>query len=123
MQELADRAVVPIGQMEAFSKRFSEACIAGNGYQLADTLLPFSSPEEPDRLRNFYRSTNAASVRSDIQYSILYDRATSLRLSTEEGKAWVDVYAAYWAALNEILQAEEAQETNKPVRILPCLSF
>lgn len=105
--------------MEAFFKDFSEAYGAGKGYQLADTLLPFAPSQDPNRLHNFYRSTNAANVRSDIQYNILYDRSSTLKLSTEEGKAWVDVYVAYWTALGEILKAEEAQRTNSPVRRPP----
>lgn len=104
--------------MEAFFRDFSEAYGGGKGYQLSDTLLPFAPSQDPDRLRNFYRSTNAANVRSDIQYNILYDRSSSLKLSTEEGKAWVDIYVAYWTALGEILKAEEAQRADSPVRRL-----
>jgi hypothetical protein len=104
--------------MEAFFKGFREAYGGGKGYELSNTLLPFATSQDPDLLRNFYRSTNVANVRSDIQYNILYDRSSTLTLSTEEGKAWVDVYVAYWTALCEILKAEEAQRTNLPVRRL-----
>jgi hypothetical protein len=103
--------------MEAIFKNFREAHIAGNGYQLSDTLLPISPSEEPRRLRDFYNSTNAANVKGDIQYNVLYDRQSTLRLSTEEGKAWVDVYTAYWAAVGEIIKAEDAQKTNSQVRV------
>ena len=102
--------------MEAIFKNFREAHIAGNGYQLSDTLLPISPSEEPRRLRDFYNSTNAENVKGDIQYNVLYDRQSTLRLSTEEGKAWVDVYTAYWAAVGEIIKAEDAQKTNAQVR-------
>lgn len=105
--------------MEAIFKIFREAHIGGNGYQLSDTLLPISPSEEPGRLRNFFNSTNAANVKGDIQYNVLYDRQSTLRLSTEEGKAWVDVYTAYWAAAGEIIKAEDAQKTNSPVREIP----
>ncbi|KFY29382.1 hypothetical protein V491_00057 [Pseudogymnoascus sp. VKM F-3775] len=101
--------------MEAIFKNFREAHIAGNGYQLSDTLLPISPSEEPGRLRSFFNSTNAANIKSDIQYNVLYDRQSTLRLSTEEGKAWVDVYTAYWAATGEIIKAEDAQKTNSMV--------
>lgn len=102
--------------MESIFKNFREAHIAGNGYQLSDTLLPISPSEEPGRLRSFFNSTNAANVKGDIQYNVLYDRQSTLRLSTEEGKAWVDVYTAYWTAVGEIIKAEDAQKTNSPVR-------
>lgn len=102
--------------MESIFKTFREAHIAGNGYQLCDTLLPISPSEEPGRLRSFFNSTNAANVKSDIQYNVLYDRQSTLRLSTEEGKAWVDVYTGYWTAVGEIIKAEDAQKTNSPVR-------
>ncbi|KFZ14448.1 hypothetical protein V502_06046 [Pseudogymnoascus sp. VKM F-4520 (FW-2644)] len=101
--------------MEAIFKIFRDAHIGGNGYQLSDTLLPISPSEEPGRLRNFFNSTNAANVKGDIQYNVLYDRQSTLRLSTEEGKAWVDVYTAYWAAAGEIIKAEDAQKTNSPI--------
>lgn len=104
--------------MEAVFKAFREAYGTVNGYQLSDTLLPSAPSQEPNRLRDFYRSTNYANVKSDIQYNVLYDRSSSLRLSTEEGKAWVDVYVAYWTAVGEILKAEESQKTNSLVREL-----
>lgn len=112
--------------MEAIFKNFREAHIAGNGYQLSDTLLPISPSAESGRLRNFLNSTNAANVKGDIQYNVLYDRQSTLRLSTEEGKAWVDVYTAYWAAAGEIIKAEDAQKTNSTVRrisIFPGVNF
>lgn len=105
--------------MEAIFKNFREAHIGGNGYHLSETLLPISPSGEPGRLRNFFNSTNAANVKGDIQYNVLYDRQSTLRLSTEEGKAWVDVYTAYWAAVGEIIKAEDAQKTNSPVREIP----
>ncbi|KFY52162.1 hypothetical protein V496_08622 [Pseudogymnoascus sp. VKM F-4515 (FW-2607)] len=101
--------------MEAIFRNFREAHIGGNGYHLSDTLLPISPSGEPGRLRNFFNSTNAANVKGDIQYNVLYDRQSTLRLSTEEGKAWVDVYTAYWAAVGEIIKAEDAQKTNSPI--------
>jgi hypothetical protein len=102
--------------MESVFGNFRAAHIGGNGYQLSDTFLPISPLEEPRRLHDFYNSTNAANVKSDIQYNVLYDRQSTLRLSTEEGKAWVDVYTAYWTAAGEIIKAEDAQKINSPVR-------
>lgn len=103
--------------MENFFRDFQDAIASINGYQLSDTLLPTSPSEDPDRLRRFYNSTNAANVKKDIQYCILYDKSSQFRLSTEEGKAWVDVYVAYWTAVGEILKADEAQRQNLAVRL------
>jgi hypothetical protein len=103
--------------MDTIFKAFREAHLAGSGYQLSDTLIPVASLQDPEHIRTFFRGTNAANVKTDIQYNILYDRSSSLRLSTEEGKAWVDVYVAYWTAVGEILKVEDARRTNVPVRM------
>ena len=103
--------------MENFFRDFQDAVASSNGYQLSETLMPSPPPDDQDRLRRFYNSTNAANVKKDIQYCILYDKASQFRLPTEEGKAWVDVYVAYWSAVGEILKADEAQRQNISVRI------
>ena len=97
--------------MEAFFRSFNEATSSQSGYQLANTLLPTSQ----DQLRSFYRSTNAANVKKDIQYGLLYDKSSPFRLSKEKGNAWVDVYVAYWTAAGEIIRAEEAQKQHAQV--------
>ena len=94
--------------MDSFFARFFDAIKVANGYQLADTLLPSPPRQDQERLRKFYRSTNAANVKKDVQYSILYDRSSKYKLETEEGTAWVDVYVAYWNALGEIIRAEDS---------------
>jgi COP9 signalosome complex subunit 12 len=94
---------------------FRDAHLTGKGYQLAETLMPVAPANQPDRLYGFYRSTNAANVQKDIRYNVLYDSTTSLKLSTEEGNSWVEVYVAYWKAVGEILKNEEARRTNSQV--------
>lgn len=84
-----------------------------NGYELAETLVPGRSPEHLESLRAFCRSTNVVNVKKDIRYNVLYDSSTSLRLSTEEANAWVDVYVAYWHAIGDILKAEDADASLK----------
>lgn len=94
---------------------FRGSHLAGKGYQLSETLLPVAPSNQPDRLYAFYRSTNAANVKDDIRHNVLYGSSSSLKLSTEEGNAWVDVYVAYWKAVGEILKNEEAKRTNLQV--------
>jgi len=94
---------------------FRDAYLTGKGYQLSETLTPVAPPNLPDLLYEFYRSTNAANVQKDIRYNVLYDSTTSLKLSTEEGNSWVEVYVAYWKAIGEILRIEEARRTNSQV--------
>lgn len=102
--------------MEAVFGKFREAIITGQGYLLSESLAPVPPSTQPDLLRAFFRSTNYQNVKRDIQYNVLYDTTTSLRLPTEEGNAWVDVYVAYWKAVGEILTVEEAMRTNSKVR-------
>lgn len=94
---------------------FRDAHLTGKGYQLSETLSPVAPANHPDRLYGFYLSTNAANVQKDIRYNVLYDSTTSLKLSTEEGNSWVEVYVAYWKAVGEILKNEEARRTNSQV--------
>lgn len=122
--------------MDTIFSPFRGAHLNYNGYQLSETLLPGTSSAQVDQLRAFYRSTNAANVKNDIRYNILYDSTTSLKLSTEEGNAWVEVYVAFWKAVGEILKAEDAERARLKVWILqllfllkslglpsPCVSF
>jgi COP9 signalosome complex subunit 12 len=101
--------------MDMVFGHFRSAHLTGKGYQLSETLMPVAPPHQPDRLYAFYHSTNAANVKNDVRYNVLYDSTTSLKLSTEEGYAWVDVYVAYWKAVGEILKNEEARRTNSQV--------
>ncbi|EPE30762.1 hypothetical protein GLAREA_03729 [Glarea lozoyensis ATCC 20868] len=80
----------------------------GDGYGLAQTLSPISPPSQPERLRNFYRSTNFQNVQKDFKYQILYDNSAPFKLPADEGNGWVEVYVAYWKAVGEIQIAEAA---------------
>ena len=99
---------------EGFKKAYEE----GNGYDLSMTLSPVDLDDEPDRLYNFFRSTNFSQVKKDFQYRILYDSATPFKLPAEEGNGWVEVYLAYWKAVGDILNAENAQKSNAKVSIV-----
>ena len=101
--------------MDALFESFRRAYEEGNGYELSMTLSPIDPDNEPDRLYRFFRSTNFAAVKKDLQYRILYDNANPFKLPVEEGNGWVDVYLAYWKAVGEILNAENAPESNSKV--------
>jgi hypothetical protein len=96
---------------EGFKKAYEE----GNGYDLSMTLSPVDPDDEPDRLYKFFRSTNFSQVKKDFQYRILYDSATPFKLPAEEGNGWVEVYLAYWKAVGEVLNAENAPKSNAKV--------
>ncbi len=101
--------------MDIVFNSFRDAHLTGKGYQLSETLIPVAPSNQPDRLYAFYRSTNTANVQKDIRYNVLYDSTTTLKLSTEEGNSWVEVYVAYWKAVGEILKNEEAGRTHSQV--------
>lgn len=101
--------------MDPVFEDFKDAHLNGDGYLLSQTLSPVDTATHPDRLRAFYRSTNFAAVTKDIKYRILYDNSSPIKLSAEEGNAWVEVYHSYWKAVGEILNAEAADRTNTKV--------
>ena len=104
--------------MDPIFDDFRKAYEEGNGYDLSMTLSPVDPDDQPDRLYKFFRSTNFAQVKKDFQYRILYDSATPFKLPAEEGNGWVEVYLAYWKAVGEILNAENAPKSNAKVRSL-----
>jgi len=89
--------------MDAILDPFKQACKAGNGYALADTLTPIEPASDPERLLRFWQSTNYHSFERDIQTHIFYGN----NFSREEGKSWVEVYCAFWEAVGEILSIED----------------
>jgi len=88
--------------MESVFAAFRAAYAERNGYALSQSLSPVAPVTQPDRLVNYYRSTNFANVKRDIQRSI----SATFQFSSEESKGWVEVYAAYWKAVGTILDAE-----------------
>ncbi len=104
--------------MESVLAAFKAAYLSGNGVQLSYTLFPLTSPEQPARLLDIARSTNAEKITNDIRYSILYDSSSVLKLSNDEARGWVDVYVAYWKTVCQIVKAEEAMKSNLSVRTI-----
>jgi len=95
---------------------FKKAYGKVNGYGLSNTLSPIPPTSDPDRLRSFFRSTNHASAKTDFKYQILYDNSMPFKLPPDEGNGWVEVYYAYWKAVGEILNAENASESGAKVK-------
>lgn len=101
--------------MDAIFEDFKRAYGSGLGYDISMTLSPIAPPDQPNRLRAFYRSTNFASAKRDFQYRVLWDKSNGFVLGADEGNGWVEIYFAYWKAIGEILNAEEATQTNAKV--------
>ncbi|MCJ1325171.1 COP9 signalosome (CSN) subunit [Thelotrema lepadinum] len=92
--------------METLFHDFRQAHLLGSGPLLSSTLVPVAPPEDPNRLRRFSRSSTTASIATDIRSGILY-KDKGIRISKQEGNAWVDVYVSYWRAVNEIVALSE----------------
>ena len=93
-------------KMETLFYDFRQAHLLGSGPLLSSTLLPIAPADDPNRLRRFSRSSTSDSIAADIRSGILY-KDNSFRISKQEGSAWVDVYASYWRAVNEIVALSE----------------
>lgn len=91
---------------------FKQAWNKGNGYALADIFSPIPPSSNPDRLHNFFRSTNFSQAQKRFEDEV-FDVAT---FSDEEGLGWSEVFFAYWKAVGEILIAEASEKANKQVR-------
>ncbi len=92
--------------METYLKGFKQAINEENGYGIAAAIHPIPTSEDPNRLYNFYNSSNASSIQADIRYAIVY--SSDVRLSKAEGAAWLDVFVAFWKFAGELLGAEQA---------------
>ncbi|APA09862.1 hypothetical protein SS1G_05906 [Sclerotinia sclerotiorum 1980 UF-70] len=98
--------------MDPFLKEFKAAYNEGNGYNLSMTLHPAAPASNPNRLKDFYRSTNFEHVKKDIDYRLLYDDRSPLNCPIEEARAWSDVCCAFWKFIGLMYNAEVAPEDN-----------
>ncbi|MBE3045090.1 hypothetical protein IMZ48_21555, partial [Candidatus Bathyarchaeota archaeon] len=88
--------------MEELAGELAEAHSAGNGYAVAQTLLPLSPPDNPGRLQAILRSTNAATVKKDVTRAL--KKSSYLKnLPGDELVGWVDIFTAYWKSVSEIV--------------------
>ncbi|KAL3958986.1 hypothetical protein ACCO45_007148 [Purpureocillium lilacinum] len=85
--------------------------IERNGYLLAQTLSPVPPPDDAHRLRKIWQSTNSHNVKGDIKHFIKTQSSYRASLDADEINGWVEVYAAYWNAIGEILAGESGKST------------
>ena len=96
--------------MSSLFADFKQAQVVGSGSMLAATIVPVTPPQDPERLRSFYSSSESANVLSNVRYGLLQDRATGIKLPKQEGAAWVEIFAAFWKTVREILKIEESPQ-------------
>ena len=95
--------------MNELFEDFAKARKACNGYELAQTLSPVPPADKPYRLLHVSQSTNAHSVKGDIKHYIKTNVSKHGKLSQDALTGWVEVYAAYWKAIGEILAGENGK--------------
>ena len=86
---------------------FKAAHTLQSGPILAAALPPAATPEDPHRLLDFVRVTNSANSEGDIRHRLLYDRQTGVKLTKQQGNAWVSVVNAFWVTAAELVKIEE----------------
>ncbi|KZF22058.1 COP9 signalosome complex subunit 12 [Xylona heveae TC161] len=91
--------------MQRVFETFKQAQRIGSGPLLSSTLSPVAPPEDPNRLYDIYTSSNETRIISDARSAIIYQQ-TGYKLSKAEGNAWVDIYAAYWKAVGQVIATE-----------------
>ncbi|OQD64446.1 hypothetical protein PENPOL_c007G10473 [Penicillium polonicum] len=91
--------------MTSLATAFKHAYLNGSGPELAAVLTPIALSEDRNRLRDFYRFSNAEYISKDLSYALFHGK--SLKLPKAEQAAWVDIFAVYWEAIGEILQCED----------------
>lgn len=97
--------------MNELFKGFARAHAEQNGYLLAATLSPISPPDKPQRLRQIWQSSNPSSIKGDVKHFIKSNSSHQRNLDHEEIKGWVEVYAAYWNAIGDIVAGEDGKVT------------
>ncbi|KAI6783149.1 Protein CSN12 [Emericellopsis cladophorae] len=97
--------------MNELFEDFAKARQARNGYELAQTLSPVPPTNKPHRLIRVSQSTNSHSVKGDIKHYIKTSVSHRGKLSQDALTGWVEVYAAYWKAIEEILAGEHGKSS------------
>lgn len=95
--------------MNDLFKGFAKAHAEQNGYLLAATLSPIASSGNPQRLRLIWNSSNSSSVKGDIKHFIKSNSSHQRSLDHEEVRGWVEVYAAYWNAIGDVVAVEDGK--------------
>lgn len=92
-------------------REFTIAIEDFNGWALATTITPVAPPEDPGRLYSIHHGASKYNIRSTVGEHIADDP----NLSDKEVTAWVDIFEAYYNTVGELLAAEEASNTGKPM--------
>ena len=95
--------------MDKLVGELAEAHSSGNGYIVAQILLPLSPPNQPDRLRSIWKGTNAASAKKDITRAMRRSSYIN-KLASDEFTGWADILSAYWKAASTIVPLTEHTE-------------
>ncbi|KAJ6119320.1 hypothetical protein N7523_003600 [Penicillium sp. IBT 18751x] len=93
--------------MSTLAGEFKSAYTAGSGDALAAVFTPIGTQHKPYRLQSFYDFTNAASLQKDLSFALFHGK--SLKVPRAEQTAWVDIFAAYWEAVGEVLKCEQGR--------------
>ncbi|KAJ5219282.1 PCI/PINT associated module [Penicillium cinerascens] len=93
--------------MSTLAAEFKSAYGAGSGDGLAAVFTPIATQNKPYRLQSFYDFTNAASLQKDLSFALFHGK--SLKVPRAEQTAWVDIFAAYWEAVGEVLKCEQGR--------------
>ncbi|OQD72977.1 hypothetical protein PENDEC_c017G00355 [Penicillium decumbens] len=101
--------------MSTLAAEFKSAYSAGSGDSLAAVFTPIATQNKPYRLQSFYGFTNSASLQKDLSFALFHGK--SLKLPRPEQTAWVEIFAAYWEAVGEILKCEHGHRDASLVAI------
>lgn len=94
--------------MSTLAADFRNAYSNGSGPDLAAVFTPIATPDAPYRLSTFYDFTNAAYLHKDLASCLFHGK--NLKLPKAEQSAWIDIFAAYWEAVGEILKCEDDRQ-------------
>ena len=83
-----------------------------NGYEVAACITPEAPKNDPGRLYAFHRALSEYSLNSDLRYALRCDNDLALN-DDEEVAAWIEVFAAYWKAIGELLAVQELENQGR----------
>lgn len=101
--------------MSTLAADFRNAYSNGSGPDLAAVFTPIATPDAPYRLSTFYDFTNATYLNKDLASCLFHGK--NLKLPKAEQNAWIEIFAAYWEAVGEILKSEEGRQGANAIAI------
>ncbi|KAJ5157080.1 Protein CSN12 [Penicillium canariense] len=97
------------------ANQFRRAYSTASGPDLAAVLTPIATPNNPHRLHSFYQFTNIQYLNKDLHTNLFHGK--SPKVPKPEQNAWVDIFAAYWEAVGEVLKCEDRHPGSSAVAI------